>query len=271
MIMTGRLSLAAFLIFTVLMAGQALAGFPENVRYAQEKLGEFGYDSGVPDGVWGPRTQRAMRKFQRDNGLPLSFELTDEFIQSLRAFRVQMDNFPPPSPLVQQPPRVSTAVTVAAPEPEPEPAPEPRIVAPPVAVAVPPSSITAADEASLLRRWTFARARISSVAEVSGPGGAATVKVAVRQKYTTALIQGRSPKDLIRGFYGSIYFRDLSRLCNDAAPVGGIDALELRQIIEDARETVTVATRTPMRDCRAYIDGTLSERGLMAKITILPE
>ncbi|MCB1874773.1 MAG: peptidoglycan-binding protein [Chromatiales bacterium] len=264
MITNGRFSPAAMMVFLALVAGPALAGFSDNVRYVQEALAEFGYQPGVADGIWGRRTQQAMQAFQRDNGLPLSSDLTDEFIQALRAHQIQTENFPPVEVTDETP-----APVPVLPEREPQPV---ASVPPPLPPSPAPSvpGVAGVGEAMLLERWTFSRPKVNSVAELSGPQGAAVVKVAVRQKYASSLIQGRSPKDLIRGFYGSVYFRDLSRLCHDAAPVGGIDALELRQIIEDANETVTVATRTPMVDCRAYINGTLSERGLMAKISILP-
>ena len=40
-----------------------------SVRQAQQRLNELGYDVGRPDGAAGPRTQGALRAFQRDNGL----------------------------------------------------------------------------------------------------------------------------------------------------------------------------------------------------------
>lgn len=40
-----------------------------SVRQAQQRLNQLGYDAGTPDGAAGPRTQAALRAFQRDNGL----------------------------------------------------------------------------------------------------------------------------------------------------------------------------------------------------------
>ncbi|MEO1680835.1 MAG: peptidoglycan-binding domain-containing protein [Pseudomonadota bacterium] len=37
-------------------------------REAQQALNHFGYDVGTPDGIWGPRTQAAIRQWQTDNG-----------------------------------------------------------------------------------------------------------------------------------------------------------------------------------------------------------
>ena len=36
------------------------------VRQAQQRLVDKGYDAGVVDGIWGPRTANALRQFQRD-------------------------------------------------------------------------------------------------------------------------------------------------------------------------------------------------------------
>ncbi|WP_454014507.1 peptidoglycan-binding domain-containing protein [Aquamicrobium terrae] len=42
------------------------------VRDVQRKLDSMGYATGVPDGVFGPRTAQALMDFQRDYGLPLT-------------------------------------------------------------------------------------------------------------------------------------------------------------------------------------------------------
>lgn len=41
----------------------------DDVFTLQERLTELGYDSGRPDGAFGPRTEHALRSFQRDYGL----------------------------------------------------------------------------------------------------------------------------------------------------------------------------------------------------------
>ncbi|MBC7905267.1 MAG: peptidoglycan-binding protein [Rhodospirillaceae bacterium] len=41
----------------------------DQVRNVQQNLADRGYDAGQPDGLWGPRTQQALRNFERDQDL----------------------------------------------------------------------------------------------------------------------------------------------------------------------------------------------------------
>ncbi len=41
----------------------------EELQAIQERLNELGYDTGTPDGIYGPRTQGALRAYQQDRGL----------------------------------------------------------------------------------------------------------------------------------------------------------------------------------------------------------
>lgn len=41
----------------------------EDVRWAQARLNALGYNSGTPDGIFGPNTDKAVKAFQRANGL----------------------------------------------------------------------------------------------------------------------------------------------------------------------------------------------------------
>jgi peptidoglycan hydrolase-like protein with peptidoglycan-binding domain len=52
-----------------------------HVAAAQAALQRLGYDPGPADGLVGPRTQEAVKAFQRDRGLPETGELTHELIQ----------------------------------------------------------------------------------------------------------------------------------------------------------------------------------------------
>lgn len=51
------------------MATQPSSG---QVRGIQQNLADRGYDAGRVDGLWGPRTQQALRDFQRDQNLQAS-------------------------------------------------------------------------------------------------------------------------------------------------------------------------------------------------------
>ncbi|MEG0975118.1 MAG: peptidoglycan-binding protein [Comamonas sp.] len=46
-----------------------------NMKQAQQRLNELGYDVGTPDGAAGPRTQNALRSFQQDQGVPVTGRL----------------------------------------------------------------------------------------------------------------------------------------------------------------------------------------------------
>lgn len=41
----------------------------KTVRKVQKKLNELGYSCGTPDGIMGSKTKRALKNFQKDNGL----------------------------------------------------------------------------------------------------------------------------------------------------------------------------------------------------------
>ena len=45
---------------------------------AQKKLKQIGYNPGPLDGVWGSKTQKAVKQFQQDSGLPVTGNLDAE-------------------------------------------------------------------------------------------------------------------------------------------------------------------------------------------------
>ena len=51
----------------------------------QERLNELGYKLGTVDGVSGPRTVEALKKFQSDNKLPPTGAIDPETIRKLRS------------------------------------------------------------------------------------------------------------------------------------------------------------------------------------------
>ena len=64
------------------VAAATLSG-PDLVREAQSLLNIAGFGVGTPDGIAGPRTQEAVRAFQRQAGLPESGEITPDLIKHL--------------------------------------------------------------------------------------------------------------------------------------------------------------------------------------------
>jgi ankyrin repeat protein len=75
-----RLKYATIWMLTVI----SLAGFvwtetadssDQTLYQAQSKLKHLGYNPGVPDGMWGKKTRRAVKRFQRDHGLPVTGKL----------------------------------------------------------------------------------------------------------------------------------------------------------------------------------------------------
>lgn len=59
---------------------QALS--PQRVRNIQQALNDQGSNIGV-DGIWGPNTRRALRDFQRSNGLDVTGQLDRETVAAL--------------------------------------------------------------------------------------------------------------------------------------------------------------------------------------------
>lgn len=63
----------------------ASGGEKELVLRAQSLLNELGYDAGVPDGLSGPQTAAAIRRFQQRNGLAQDGEVTADLVARLEA------------------------------------------------------------------------------------------------------------------------------------------------------------------------------------------
>jgi ankyrin repeat protein len=67
------------ILVIILVAAISLTGDTEPsdpaVYQAQKNLKELGYDPGSPDGIWGKKTASAVKRFQLDNGLPVTGKL----------------------------------------------------------------------------------------------------------------------------------------------------------------------------------------------------
>jgi peptidoglycan hydrolase-like protein with peptidoglycan-binding domain len=55
----------------------------QDVRQLQRKLNNMGYDAGQVDGIWGPRTQGAVRNFQQAKNLQASGRLNEQTMDAL--------------------------------------------------------------------------------------------------------------------------------------------------------------------------------------------
>jgi peptidoglycan hydrolase-like protein with peptidoglycan-binding domain len=54
-----------------------------DVRAAQEKLRDKGYDLGPVDGIWGPRTAAAVSQYQRKEKMTVTNRLDPETLRKL--------------------------------------------------------------------------------------------------------------------------------------------------------------------------------------------
>jgi peptidoglycan hydrolase-like protein with peptidoglycan-binding domain len=94
--------------------GYARAGGSRRVREVQRRLRDAGYRAGPVDGLYGPRTERAVRRFQREAGLAPDAVAGH---RTLRALRKPGDTALQPRP-------------APAPLPVALPAPPPQVTAP---------------------------------------------------------------------------------------------------------------------------------------------
>jgi peptidoglycan hydrolase-like protein with peptidoglycan-binding domain len=71
------LFIALSISFWLAVLAVEAANDPEVYR-AQKALKQLGYNPGALDGLWGGTTQRAIERFQRDKGLPVTGELDEK-------------------------------------------------------------------------------------------------------------------------------------------------------------------------------------------------
>jgi peptidoglycan hydrolase-like protein with peptidoglycan-binding domain len=95
-----RWYVARLLVLLLLGGFVSLSGAMDaDLRQAQQQLGRLGYEPGVADGVYGPRTRQALEAFQRAKGLPLTGILDDATRQALDAVS-PATTVAPPAPVV---------------------------------------------------------------------------------------------------------------------------------------------------------------------------
>ncbi|MEE9398953.1 MAG: peptidoglycan-binding protein, partial [Dehalococcoidales bacterium] len=68
------LALASFMLLSIPLAAQ----YSQEVYQAQKTLKELGYNPGKADGMWGKATERAIKHFQVDTGLPVTGQLDEQ-------------------------------------------------------------------------------------------------------------------------------------------------------------------------------------------------
>ena len=78
----GALFLGICLAITVLMPDQAAAS--TQVKEIQTLLNDLGYDAGRADGLMGRKTRKAIRTFQRDEGLPINGRPSRGLVEALQ-------------------------------------------------------------------------------------------------------------------------------------------------------------------------------------------
>ncbi len=84
MIVNLRLSLA--LLLCMLLGSPLLSASPSpQIRTVQSELKALGYQPGPIDGLWGGKTRRALKKFQKDQGLPVTGRLDEVTLARLHA------------------------------------------------------------------------------------------------------------------------------------------------------------------------------------------
>lgn len=53
------------------------------IKKVQKKLNQYGYDCGTPDGIAGAKTKKAVKKYQKDNGLTVTGTINAKLLSSL--------------------------------------------------------------------------------------------------------------------------------------------------------------------------------------------
>lgn len=78
--------------------------FDAQLQQAQEQLSRLGYDPGVADGIYGPRTRQALEAFQSAQNLPVTGLLDETTLQTLETARVLPADAPLPAAVLPRSP-----------------------------------------------------------------------------------------------------------------------------------------------------------------------
>jgi formylglycine-generating enzyme required for sulfatase activity len=124
-----------FVLFYLLL--WPVGGMAETISEVQAMLGHLGYLSDPPNGILGPKTKKAIKKFQADHKLSMTGKMDEATVNALKAGA--------PSPVTKEAAAPVPPATVPGPIPPKVPAPhtveETKPIAAPVVVATPPSEL----------------------------------------------------------------------------------------------------------------------------------
>jgi hypothetical protein len=137
------LSVILVLVLGLAVTGQA-AKYDALVEQAQKKLTELGYDPGPVDGLWGRKTEAAVKEFQKDNGLSITGKLDEET-------KVKLGLQKPKEEIKKE-----EAPPTAKEEPKKKPAPQ-NVVIPPGGVKLrnTPAELTKEEIVEMIRKYGF--------------------------------------------------------------------------------------------------------------------
>ena len=87
----------------LILAATSVDDMPPEMRRAyilgiQEELAAHDYDPGPADGLLGPQTHKAIRKYQRDAGLPVDGKASKELLDHLKFAQPRITAKPDPEP-----------------------------------------------------------------------------------------------------------------------------------------------------------------------------
>jgi len=94
---------------------------PDEVREAQTLLKALGFDAGAADGLVGPNTIAAVKRYEPSRGWPASGEVDLRLLESLRASKAAPSSPTSAPPTIKPSPAAPPAATSAAPSPSSPP------------------------------------------------------------------------------------------------------------------------------------------------------
>jgi peptidoglycan hydrolase-like protein with peptidoglycan-binding domain len=71
------------LLFSLVLAVPPVSAQP-SIYHAQVALQQLGYQPGPADGAYGPKTRKAIKRFQRDHGLAITGDLTPATVARIK-------------------------------------------------------------------------------------------------------------------------------------------------------------------------------------------